>query len=62
MKRGIGFGASDGGSASTLAVVESFDDPPMCVPEPGLLLGMLAGTALLNVLGRRRERRRSASC
>jgi hypothetical protein len=54
VKRGIGFSASDGGSSSTLAVVESFDDPPTCVPEPSPTLGLLSGIALLSVLARRR--------
>lgn len=53
-KRGIGFSASDGGSSSTLAVIESFDDPPTCVPEPGQMLGLMSGIGLLRLLVRRR--------
>jgi hypothetical protein len=55
VKRGIGFGASDGGSAGTLAVVESFDDPPICLPEPTATQGMLSGIAVLSALARWRR-------
>jgi hypothetical protein len=61
VKRGIGFGASDGGSSSTLAVVESFDDPPICVPEPTATQGVLAGIVVLSALARRRRTIRAAS-
>jgi hypothetical protein len=42
-KRGMGVGADDGGSASSVSVTEDFDLPVQCVPEPGAtLLALLA--------------------
>jgi hypothetical protein len=42
-KRGMGVGAHDGGSASSLSVTEAFDLPVQCVPEPrATLLALLA--------------------
>jgi extracellular elastinolytic metalloproteinase len=55
-KRGIGFGASDDGSSSSLSVTESFDVPLSCVPEPNAVLGLCAGSGLLCALARRRQR------
>lgn len=52
-KRGIGEGASDGGSANVLTVVESFDVPIAC-PEPDPTL--LAACALLSAIATRRFR------
>jgi hypothetical protein len=54
-KRGIGLSASDGGSSTTLIVSEAFDEPVVCVPEPGTMLGVLSGVALLVVLAHRRK-------
>ena len=45
-RRGVGVGADDGGSASSLAVVEDFEVPVAC-PEPGAPL--LAAAALLGL-------------
>jgi hypothetical protein len=56
-KRGVGFGADDGGSASTLAVTENFDVDPTCVPEPSIMALLLPGCGLLVLLERRRTRR-----
>ena len=60
-KRGVGFGASDGGSASTLSVIESFDLPPICLPEPTTTALLLSGCGLLVLLERRKNRASSAA-
>jgi hypothetical protein len=54
-KRGLGVDAFDGGSAATLGVVEDFDVPPVCLPEPGPATGLLSGGAWLACLARRRR-------
>ncbi|MBW2233047.1 MAG: M36 family metallopeptidase, partial [Deltaproteobacteria bacterium] len=54
-KRGVGLGASDAGGPDSLAVTEAFDVPPICLPEPGSSAMLLAGSALLAWLDRRRR-------
>jgi hypothetical protein len=56
-KRGVGFSASDGGSASTLAVTEAFDIDAVCLPEPSTTTLLFSGCGLLVLLERRRTRR-----
>lgn len=55
-KRGVGFSASDGGSASTLSVTEAFDLPPICLPEPSAATLLVSGCGLLVLLERRKRR------
>jgi hypothetical protein len=58
-KRGVGLGASDGGSPNSLGVTEDFEVPVECLPEPasGLMLG--SGVLLVQALARRRQRQRA---
>jgi hypothetical protein len=53
---GLGTGADDDGSASSLAVTEDFQLPAHCVPEPGVVAMGVPGLAWLTLLVRRRRR------
>ena len=55
-KRGVGFSASDGGSASTLSVTEAFNLSPICLPEPSAASLLVSGCSLLVLLERRKTR------
>lgn len=55
-RRGMGVGADDGGSASSIEPVESFEQPAFCLPEPGSVLLQLAALGALAGVARRGAR------
>jgi hypothetical protein len=57
-KRGLGLGASDGGSPNSLNVTEDFEVPVECLPEPASGVMLVSGVLLLQALARRRQRQK----